>query len=57
MDIVDTLYSAIREHEALQEYDFVEPPNPPADPEELAAVAKALELPPDAVAFLAHADG
>jgi hypothetical protein len=57
MNIVDTLYSAVRELEALQEYDFVEPPKPPADPGELAAVAEALELPPDAVAFLAHANG
>ncbi|OJY16011.1 MAG: hypothetical protein BGO98_25535 [Myxococcales bacterium 68-20] len=55
--IVDALHGAIREHEALREYDFVEKPNPPADPDALAPLARELELPPDYVAFLAHANG
>lgn len=57
MKIVDELYAATRELEALQEYDFVEEPNPPASAAQLAALTGALELPPDLVAFLAHADG
>lgn len=57
MKLVEQLYAAIREHEALQDFDLVEPPRPPADPEVLAALVKKLKLPPDAVALLAAADG
>lgn len=57
MELVDTLYAAIREHEALEEYELVEAPCEPADPDALDAVAKELGLPPDYVAFLARADG
>lgn len=57
MEIVDSLYAATREHEALEEYDFVEAPNPPADPDVLAPLAKELDLPPDYIAFLKHANG
>jgi hypothetical protein len=55
--LVEPLYAALREHDALQEYDLVEAPRPPADPAALAKVAAALALPPDAIALLAAADG
>lgn len=55
--LVGPLYAALREHDALQDYDLVEAPRPPAEPDALAAVAEELELPPDAVELLAAADG